>query len=63
MLAMRTVTSLMRIVNIKLVYFVYFHSIMSHRIILGGNSMDSKKEFYIQETIIKMTGAKKKKVL
>jgi hypothetical protein len=34
--------------TLKLVYFAYFHSIVSYGIISGGNSMDSKRVFYIQ---------------
>jgi hypothetical protein len=45
--AMRTVTSLMKTETLKLVYFAYFHSIMSYGITFWGNLTDSKKVFYI----------------
>jgi hypothetical protein len=43
--AMKNITSLMKTENLKLVYFPYFHSIMSYGIIIRGNSTDSKKYF------------------
>jgi hypothetical protein len=56
---MWTVTSLMKMKTLKLVYFAYFHSTMSHRIIFWGNSTDSKKVFYMQKKIITtLTGTK-----
>jgi hypothetical protein len=59
--AMRTVTSIMKIETLKLVYFAYFHSIMSYGIIFWGNSTDRKKVFYIQKRIIRiMSGAKRR---
>jgi hypothetical protein len=59
--AMRTVTSVMKTETLKLVYFAYFHSIMSYGIIFWHNSTDSKKVFYIQKRIIRiMTGAKRR---
>jgi hypothetical protein len=59
--AMRTVTSLVKTETLKLVYFAYFHSIMSYGIIFWGNSTDSKKVFYIQKRIIRiMAGTKKR---
>jgi hypothetical protein len=45
--AMRTVTPLLKIDTLKLVYFAYFHSIMSYRVIFWGNSTDSKRIFII----------------
>jgi hypothetical protein len=42
--AMRNITSLMKTETLKLVYFAYFHSIMSYEIIFWGNSTDSKKK-------------------
>jgi hypothetical protein len=41
--AMRKVISLMNAETLILVYLIYFHSIMSYRIISWGNSTDSKK--------------------
>jgi hypothetical protein len=35
---MRNITSLMKTETLKLVYFAYFHSIMSYRIIFWENS-------------------------
>jgi hypothetical protein len=59
--AMRTITSLMKTENLKLVYFAYFHSIMSYGIIFWGNSTDCKKVFCIQEKIIRiMAGTKRR---
>jgi hypothetical protein len=58
---MRTITSLMKTETLKLVYFAYFHSIMSYVIIFWGNSTDSKKVFYIQQKIIRiMEGTKRR---
>jgi hypothetical protein len=47
--AMRNITSLKKTETLKLVYFAYFHSIMSYGIIFWGNSTDSKKVFYIKK--------------
>jgi hypothetical protein len=58
--AMRTIISLMKTETLKLVYFMYFHSIMSKRIIFWGNSTDSKKVFYIQKKIIRITAGTKR---
>jgi hypothetical protein len=56
---MRTVTPLLKIDTLKLVYFDCFHSIMSYGVILWGNSTDSKRVLNIQNKIIKiMTGVK-----
>jgi hypothetical protein len=59
--AMRKITSLMKTETLKLVYFAYFHSIMSYGIIWGGNSTDSKKGFYIQKRIIRIMAAAKRR--
>jgi hypothetical protein len=59
--AMRAITSLTKTETLKLVYFAYFHSIMSYRIIFWGSSTDSKKVFYIQKKIIRiMAGTKRR---
>jgi hypothetical protein len=51
----------MKTETLKLVYFAYFHAIMSYGIIFWGNSTDSKKVFYIQKRIIRiMAGAKRR---
>jgi hypothetical protein len=40
--AMRTVVPLMTTNTLKLVYFAYFHSVLSYGLIFWGNSTDSK---------------------
>jgi hypothetical protein len=51
----------MKTETLKVVYFAYFHSIMSYGIIFWGNSTDSKKVFYIQKKIIRiMAGTKRR---
>jgi hypothetical protein len=51
----------MKTETLKLVYFAYFHSIVSYGIIFWGNSTDSKKVFYIQNKfIIIMAGTKRR---
>jgi hypothetical protein len=59
--AMKKVTSLMDTETLKLIYFACFHSIMSYRIIFGGNSADSKKVFYTQKRIIRIMAATKRR--
>jgi hypothetical protein len=51
-----------KIETLKLVYFAYFHSIMSCGTILGGNSADSKKVFYIQKRIVRIIAFAKRRV-
>jgi hypothetical protein len=47
--------------SLKLVYFAYFHSVMSYGVIFWGNSTDSKRVFIIPKKIIRiMTGAKRR---
>jgi IS1 family transposase len=44
--------------TLRLIYFAYFHSIVSYGIILGGNSSNSGKIFNLQKRIIRiMMGA------
>jgi hypothetical protein len=43
--AMMNIISLMKTETLKLVYFAYFHPIMSYGIIFWGNSTHSKKIF------------------
>jgi hypothetical protein len=51
----------MKTETLKLVYFAYFHFIMSYGIILGGNSKYRKKVFYILKRVIRiLAGAKRK---
>jgi len=40
--------------TLKMVYFAYVHSIISYRIILGGNQPYSKKIFKIQKRVIRI---------
>jgi hypothetical protein len=57
---MRRVTPLLKAETSKLVYFAYFHSIMSYGVIFWGNSTDSKRVFIIQKKIIRiMAGFKR----
>jgi len=44
---------------LKVIYFAYFHSIMSYGIIFWGNSAASVKAFRMQKRIIRiMTGSR-----
>jgi hypothetical protein len=44
---------------LKMVYYTYFHSVMSYGIIFWGNSKDSPKIFKKQNRAIRiMTGSK-----
>jgi hypothetical protein len=45
--AMRTVKPLLNVDTLKLVYFAYFHSVMSYGVIFWGNSAESKRAFII----------------
>jgi hypothetical protein len=47
--------------TLKLVYFAYFHSIMSHGIIFWENSTDSKNVFYIQKKISRILAGTKRR--
>jgi hypothetical protein len=47
----------MKTETLKLVYFAYFHSIMSYGIIFWVNLTDSKKGIYIQNSIIRIMAA------
>ena len=40
--------------NLKMIYFAYFHSIMSYGIIFGGNSADNDKIFKLQKRAIRI---------
>jgi hypothetical protein len=46
---MRMVVPLMTVDTLKLVYFTYFHSVLSYGLIFWGNSTDSNKVFYIKK--------------
>jgi hypothetical protein len=59
--SMSTIISLMKTETLKLVYFAYFHSIMSYGIIFWEKLTKSKKVFYIQKKIIRtMAGTKRR---
>jgi hypothetical protein len=62
-LVMKTVTSLMKIDTLKLVYFAYFHSMMSCGTIFWENSTDSERIFAIQKEIINIMASVKKSVV
>jgi hypothetical protein len=56
---MRTIVPLMRIDTLKLVYYAYFHSVLSYGIIFWGNATNNNKIFIIQKKIIRiMAGVK-----
>jgi hypothetical protein len=59
---MRTVTPLLKVDTLKLVYFAHFHSIMSYEVIFWGNSTDSKRVFIIQKKIIRIMAGVKRRV-
>jgi hypothetical protein len=40
--------------TLRMVYFAYVHSIMSYRIIFGGNQPHSEKIFKIQKRVIRI---------
>jgi hypothetical protein len=59
---MKTVTSFMKTETLKLVYFAYFHSIMSYGIIFGEIQQTAKKKvFNNQERIIRIMVATKRR--
>jgi hypothetical protein len=50
----------MSLESLKMVYYAYFHSIMSYGLIFWGNSSHSSNIFSIQKTIIRIiTGCRK----
>jgi hypothetical protein len=51
---MRTVTPLVKVDTLKLVYFVCFHSVISYGVIFWGNARNSKNVFLIQKKIIRI---------
>jgi hypothetical protein len=59
---MRTVTLLLKVDALKLVYFACFHSVMSYGVIFWGNSTDSKRVFIIQKKIIRIMAGVKRRV-
>jgi hypothetical protein len=58
----KTVTPLLEVDTLKLVYFAYFHSVMSYGVIFWGNSTDSKRVFIIQKKIIIIMAGVKRRV-
>jgi hypothetical protein len=52
--AIRSVKSFMSLEVMRLIYFSYFHSILSYGIIFWGNSVHSKYIFKIQKTTIRI---------
>ena len=52
--AVRTIKSFMSLKALKTVYFSYFHSIMSYKVIFWGNSCVSKGIFKIQKRMIRI---------
>jgi hypothetical protein len=59
---MRTVTPQIKVDTLKLVYFAYFHSVMSHGVIFWGNSTDSNRVFIIHKKIIRVMAGVKRRV-
>jgi hypothetical protein len=58
---MRLVKPLMSLETLKMVYYAYFHSIMSYGLIFWGNSSDSSNIFEIKKTIIRIvTGCRRR---
>jgi hypothetical protein len=60
--SMRTVTPLLKVDTLKLVYFAYFHSIISYGIIFWGNLTDSKRVFIIQKKVIRIMAGVKRRI-
>ena len=57
--AMKSIKPFVSVKMLKIIYFSYFHSIMSYGIIFWGNSSASVKAFRIQKRIIRtMMGSK-----
>jgi hypothetical protein len=57
-----TVTPVLKTDTLKLVYFAYFHSIMSYGVIFWENSTNSKRVFNIQNKIIRIMAGVKRRV-
>jgi hypothetical protein len=58
---MRSVKPLMSLESLKIVYYAYFHSIMSYGLIFWGNSSHSSNIFKIKKNIIRiLTGCRRK---
>jgi multidrug resistance efflux pump len=52
----------MTIGTLKLVYFAYFHCVLSYWLIFWGNSTESNNVFYIQKKIIRIMAGVKSRV-
>ena len=50
----RSLQAIMSTETLRMVYFAYIHSIMSYRIIFGGNKPYSEKIFKIQKRVIRI---------
>ena len=51
---LRTLTPFLTQQNMKIIYFSYFHSVMTYGIILGGNSADRDNVFKLQKRTIRI---------
>jgi hypothetical protein len=56
--AIRSVSHISSTDTLKSIYFAYFHSIMKYRIILGGNSPNSKMIFTLQKSVKIVAGVR-----
>jgi len=50
----QTIQAIMSPETLKMIYFVYIHSVMSYGVIFGGNQPYSDKIFKIQKTVIRI---------
>jgi len=50
---LRTLTHFLTQQNMKIIYFSYFHSVMTYSIILGGNLVDRDNVFKLQKRTIR----------
>jgi len=51
---LRTLKPILTLRNLKLIYFSYIHSIITHGIIFGGNSTASNEVFKLQKRAIRI---------
>ena len=51
---LRMLTPLLTQQNMKIIYFTYFHSIMTYGLIFGGNSTDRNNIFKLQKRAIRL---------
>ena len=52
--AVRSVKPFLAINTLKMIYYSYFHSVMTYGLLFWGNSPDSKKIFRLQKMIIRL---------